>query len=416
MKKTVFTLLLLPLLILAGCSKDNNPTLVDVALTVSLPANEVPEPVTPGTKASAGDPAVGFDVVFTNTATQSQTKVKTDAQGVAKAKVEEGIYNVAVSGTYEANGKETLYQYNLTSQSIMMPIEGSGVVLPPVIPEIATVSGGWVIKEVYNSGCRTDAGKAYMYDQYITLYNNSNEVLYADSLIIAMSSKFTNDNMDQSYLGNLLPGKVVPDLLIQVPGTGKQHPVQPGKCLVVANQGLNHTEASGGSSKADLSKADFEWYDDHALDVDVPEVPNMINLYGYSKTINTFSVQSNRAYFILRPTGDITAFMNSLKTTIVLPSGTSKEMYPIPTEMIIDGVQLAPNGSALNNPSLPSSVDAGYTYVGANAGESGSYSGLCVSRKVKEKAADGRYILQDTNNSSNDFRPNQELSPYAVKE
>lgn len=413
MKKFVFTLLLLPLLILAGCSKDNNPTLVDVSVQVNLPGDDT-SIIEPNTKATTGDPAVGFDVVFTNTATQSQTKVQTDAQGVAKAKVEEGIYNVAVSGTYQANGKETIYQSNLTSQSIMLPTEGSGVVLPPVIPEIATVSGGWVIKEVYNSGTRTEAGKAYSYDQYITLYNNSDQVLYADSLIIAMSSKFTNDNMDQSYLGKFLPGKVVPDLLIQVPGTGKQHPVQPGKCFVVANQGFNHIPQGG---KADMSKADFEWFDDgNRFDVDTPEVPNMNNLYGYSATINSFSVQSNRAYFILRPTGDITAFMNSLKTSVIYPSGTSKEMYPIPAEMIIDGVQLAPNGSALNNPSLPSAVDAGYTYVGANAGESGSYSGLCISRKVKEKTADGRYILQDTNNSTNDFLPNKELSPYEVKE
>ena len=168
--------------------------------------------------------------------------------------------------------------------------------------------------------------------------------------------------------------------------------------------------------KVDLTQADFEWYDDHRLDVDVPEVPNMINLYGYSATINQLSVQSNRAYFILRPTGDITAWMNSLKTSIVYPSGTSKEMYPIPAEQIIDGVQLAPKGSVLNNPSLPSAVDVGYTYVGENDGDSGSRLGLVASRKVKEKTTQGRIVLQDTNNSTLDFLPNQEPSPYSVKE
>ena len=91
-------------------------------------------------------------------------------------------------------------------------------------------------------------------------------------------------------------------------------------------------------------------------------------------------------------------------------------MYPIPAEQIIDGVQLAPKGSVLNNPSLPSAVDVGYTYVGENDGDSGSRLGLVASRKVKEKTSQGRIVLQDTNNSTLDFLPNQKPSPYSVKE
>ena len=413
MKKTLFALLVASLLIIAGCSKDN-VNLVEVSLTVNLPGDEPIEQ--PQTMATAGDPAVGFDVTFINTATQAETKVQTDAQGVAKAEVEEGVYNVSVYGTVEKNGKETIYQYNLNNQSIVAPVEGSGatgVTLPAIIPELAQVSGGWVIKEVYTSGTRTQAGKAYWGDQYIALYNNSNQVLYADSLVIGMSSKFTNDNTDQEYLSQYLPDKVVPDLLFQIPGSGKDHPVQPGECFILANQGLDHTKLA--NSKADMSKADFEWVDEGtSLDVDVPEVPNAVTVYGYSLTINIFSVQSNRAYFIFRPTEK--NWIEQLKTTIVYPSGMSEEMYPVPSKDIIDGVQLCPKGSVLNSPSLPSSVDTGYSYVGENEGDSGSYLGLCVSRKIKEKTADGRYILQDTNNSSNDFLPNQEPSPYEVKE
>src|SRR5699024_9614809 len=143
-------------------------------------------------------------------------------------------------------------------------------------------------------------------------------------------------------------------------------------------------------------------------------VPNAVTVYGYSLTINIFSVQSNRAYFIFRPTEK--NWIEQLKTTIVYPSGMSEEIYPVPSKDIIDGVQLCPKGSVMNSPSLPSSVDTGYSYVGENEGDSGSYLGLCVSRKIKEKTADGRYILQDTNNSSNDFLPNQEPCPYEVKE
>ena len=407
MKRSVFSLLLASIWLLAGCSKDS-VELVDVTLKVTLPADEI---ITPQTL--SGDPAVGFDVTFTNTSSLDETKVQTDAQGIAKAQLEQGVYSISVYGTYKANGKEMIYQSNVTSQSISLPTEGNSITLPEVTPELATVSGGWVIKEIYFSGTRTQANKAYYGDQYITLYNNSDQVLYADGLCISQTAQYTTGTSEQTYYSQFLPGAVLADLILQVPGTGKQYPVQPGECFVVANQGLDHTKLA--NSKADMSKADFEWVDEGtSLDVDVPEVPNAVIVYGYSLTINIFSVQSNRAYFIFRPTEK--NWIEQLKTTIVYPSGMSEEMYPVPSKDIIDGVQLCPKGSVLNSPSLPSSVDTGYSYVGENEGDSGSYLGLCVSRKIKEKTADGRYILQDTNNSSNDFLPNQEPSPYEVKE
>lgn len=418
MKKTFLALIAAVLLAVMACSKDDNVTLVPVSVQVNLPGDDTPI-YNPDTKATVGEPAVGFDVTFTNTSTQTATTVQTDASGIAKANLEEGVYNVTVYGVQLVNGKENIYQYNLVNQSVLTPAAGgtsTTLALPSVILELASVSGGWVIKEVYNSGCRTAEGKSYYADQYICVYNNSDKVLYADSLVLGMSSKFTNDNQNQAYIGQYLPDGVMADLLLQVPGNGREHPVQPGQCFVVANQGLNHIEATNNGSKADMSRADFEWYDDNRLDVDVPEVPNMIKLYGYSASINILSTQSNRAYFILRPTGDIDQWMNSLKTNVVTPSGASKEMYMVRSSEIIDGMQMAPKGSALNNPSLPSAVDVGFTYVGVNDGDSGGFLGLVATRRVKEKTSEGRIILQDTNNSTNDFLPNQDPNPYSVKE
>lgn len=426
MKRTLFSIVLAACLIagLAGCSKDKKVTLVDVSVQVTLPQTEVTEPETAATAAAAysssGVTAAGFDVTFTNTISQDKVTVQTDAQGVATARVEEGIYNISVYGVYQSAGGDVIYQSAMNNQTVTAPAQGSpatGVKLPDIKAEVATISGGWVIKEIYAGGCKytlEEGGKekSYWADQYITLYNNSDKVLYADSLIIGMSAKYTSGKTEQAYYTS---DPVVADMLIQVPGTGKEHPVQPGGCLVVANQGLNHITATNGGSKADMSQADFEWYDDTALDVDVPEVPNMINLYGYSLTINMFSTQSNRSYFILRPTGDINAFMESIKTQVTMPSGTSKQVYAVPASMIIDGVQVA-NKGALNYLAIPSSVDNGFTYWGETVGASGAWTGKCVTRRVKEKTSAGRYILQDTNNSTNDFSANQDPYPYGVKE
>lgn len=420
MKKTLFSIMLICVVALAGCSKDKKVTLVDVSLQVTLPDTEVTEPVTAATAASDNVTAGGFDVTFTNTISQDKVTVQTDAQGVATAKVEEGIYNISVYGVYQSAGGDVIYQSTMNNQTIMAPADGNQqtvVKLPDVKAEVAVISGGWVIKEIYAGGCKyalEEGGKekSYWADQYITLYNNSDKVLYADSLIIGMSAKYTSGKTEQTYY---TADPVVADMLIQVPGTGKEHPVQPGGCLVIANQGLNHITATNGASKADMSRADFEWYDDTPLDVDVPEVPNMINLYGYSMTINMFSTQSNRSYFILRPTGDINAFMESIKTQVTMPSGTSRELYAVPSDMIIDGVQVA-NKGALNFLAIPSFIDNGFTYWGETTGASGAYTGKCVTRRVKEKTASGRYILRDTNNSTNDFSPNQDPYPYGVKE
>jgi hypothetical protein len=51
-------------------------------------------------------------------------------------------------------------------------------------------------------------------------------------------------------------------------------------------------------------------------------------------------------------------------------------------------------------------LDAGYAYTEATA-----YDGRLVRRKVASTTADGRKILQDTNNSANDFESTDQLTP-----
>src|SRR5699024_1989933 len=83
--------------------------------------------------------------------------------------------------------------------------------------------------------------------------------------------------------------------------------------------------------------------------------------------------------FLYRTDGDAEAFLESDKVTVIMSSGTSKEMFAIPSNTIIDGVQCAfKNG--LKFSSVSSSVYLGFTYVGEVEGDSGSYSGLVVTR------------------------------------
>ena len=70
-------------------------------------------------------------------------------------------------------------------------------------------------------------------------------------------------------------------------------------------------------------------------------------------------------------------------------------------DAILDGVELLTNSGAFNMKRVPGFIDAGGTSVDA------TYCGKTVSRKVIGTRADGTPILQDTNNSTDDFQVNE---------
>jgi hypothetical protein len=78
---------------------------------------------------------------------------------------------------------------------------------------------------------------------------------------------------------------------------------------------------------------------------------------------------------------------------------------------IIDGVDFikykAQTGPDINTKRLPASIDASYTNVSTPSGNIGER----LFRKTLSVTADGRKVLQDTNNSQNDFICNDNINP-----
>lgn len=337
------------------------------------------------------------DVViqWENITNKTSGEVKTDNDGQATVKVEYGNYNFYASKKADAvfyQGRMDNFAVSQETVSIKVNVSAS------------YVSTTWVIKEVYFSGCKTPADKNYYKDQYIEIYNNSNETLYADGLIFC---KTYDNTMTDNYWGRYKEkNEVVPYFIFQVPGSGKEHAVAPGKSIILADQGLNH-QMDNPNSPVDMSKADFEWYDEHKLDVDVPEVPNLIKHYSGSLSISMLHTRGYEGYYILQiPVAETQAFLDAHPATTVMPSGKSITSYTIPAKYIIDAVQCAePEG--YTSTVFPTLLDAGYTCCDA------AFIGKCVQRKF-EKEENGRAILQDTNNSTNDFTPNATPSPRVV--
>jgi uncharacterized lipoprotein YehR (DUF1307 family) len=290
--------------------------------------------------------------------------------------------------------------------------------------------GDWVIKQVYYAGSHRTNGATYR-DQFIECYNNSGKTLYADSLYFAEITGVITSGSSYNVLGNGqmdwskavgMPSDVNANndyvyarAVLMIPGTGKQYPVLPGKSIVVAQTAINHKSPFTGtdgktvsvvdpSLTVDLSSADFEAYYAPFLakplssDVDTP-APNL-EVISYFGTDMIFDNPGRYSYILFKADAktkvkDLPQYPYPTKST---PSSTATKYYQIPINLILDAVEVQSNLPDDRNPKkLNASLDAGFTFVPA-----GSYTSQSIIRKT-EKTVDGRIVLKDTNNSTEDF-------------
>ena len=398
--KTFPFFILLPLfavgLLLSACKLDQVP-FTSAKVTLVLPDNLL----------SVGKN--GYTITLTNVATGRTVSVVTDDTGIATLTVEEGVYNVSATGTKTIT---TTVGSGSTQQNYTQTVEVRGLLEKTSVlgketalsltMQIAQKGNGFLLQEIYFTGSTTPANGSYYQDQYFEIYNNSDSVLYADGLSIVESAHLTSNSITEftSY-----SDAFIVQALYTIPGTGTTYPVQPGQSIVIASLGINHKTANA-NSPVDLSKADFEWYDG-GKDVDVPEVPNMIRNFSYSNTIWVLHTRGYRGYALLKSPGNYSDFLAQNTISVLTSSGSSVTRIKIPNSLILDGVDLGAPG-AIGSKSLSSSIDLSYTYCTA------AYSGKSVRRKVLSWK-NGRAILQDTNNSADDFIPDATPLPWKVE-
>lgn len=350
-----------------------------------------------------------YIIKLTNIATGRIQVDTTGVDGEIQLKSEEGVYNLEVTGQKTLT---TIVNNGTTQEVFTQKVDIRGLLEKALVignqielnvkMQIAQKGNGFIIQEVYYTGSTTPANGNYYQDQYIRIFNNSDSVLYADGLSILESNHLNSSSITEyaDYPNDLIVGAVY-----TIPGDGKTYPLAPGKSIVIASLGIDHKTANA-NSPADLSKADFEWYDG-GKDVDVPEVTNMIRNFCYSNTIWLFHVKGSHSYAIFKAKGNYTDFINQNTVLIPTASGTSVARVKVPNNLILDGVELGSAGN-IESKSLSSSIDVSFTYC------DGSYIGKSVRRKVL-KWENGRAYLQDTNNSAKDFIPNATPKPWAVE-
>lgn len=424
MKKTLlFSITFLLGLLIQSCSNNDDEALKPVNLEIKLKYDETFNSL--ATKNST--------VVLVNNETGNKYTAQSDANGTALfSQILPGIYSVSATKvmlsaefteTFGYTPAEAEINFNGTETSLAVNAETA----PKEITMKTARVGEFVIKQIYYGGSDTKKGAVFR-DQFIEIYNNSNEVQYADGLLIAQlygtnvttvfAYTLPTGQFDWSKSADMTLGDeantdyVYASNVFRIPGDGTKYPVQPGKSIVIAQNAVNHkanyTDNSGKvvsivnpELTVDLSGADFESFlgtylgDLYQFDIQNPAVPDLEIAYWANGNNDMILDPSGRqAIAIFNMNAAELASLKSYKN----PKGDKNLYLQIPHKALTDGVELTKDlGSGFVPKKLPAQVDGGNTYL-----TSGSYSSKSVIRKTKTTIG-GRIILQDTNNSTNDF-------------
>lgn len=268
-----------------------------------------------------------------------------------------------------------------------------------------------VFGEIYFAGSLNAAGTNGLYDTYFTIYNNTDEVQYADGIAIVESKLLNTDDNVIITEANQRENNFTVHTVYVIPGSGRDVAIAPGESIKIVDQAIDWTAQVPGA--LNHTDADFEWYDESTSasvkDTDNPDVQNLDKWYSYSPTIWIASNQCNRSYALVRFPEGMTAeqFLAGYDGTYkYISSVTQKEMtgtkcYLVNYDWIIDGVNLCPTESWIQG-ALSTSVDASYAAITEKKSDKNRFGKKFV-RKVAGVSAGGNTVLMDTNDSAKDF-------------
>lgn len=385
MKKYI---LIISLCILCACNDTFSPNYNDYSLTVKL--------LIPSAAVEEIDSMPPLTVHITNKHKDYTLSTESDNNGfVTFPKLEAGIYTLGISETFEGEIINTTL--NGYAELTVNENKNDSLQMTHVFTQVA--GGGFIIREYYYGGTLTPAGNTYLDDQYVEIYNNGPDTLYADSVVLVELESYATSPDYWSYMHE--DSFVVKTIWGPPTITGHDFPVAPGKGYIMARDPMNHKSDPNGNpnSPVDLGNADFDMWSDKMpnADIDFP-APNLIpHLWVYKGTDMVFHLQGGSAIAIVKIPGDIDEYINQNLITQANPNTSSKYFCKIANTYTLDAVEATWRDDRKTNKRIPSSLDAGITYL-----EEGAKLGLCVRRKVKY-SINGRIIYQDTNNSTEDF-------------
>lgn len=296
-----------------------------------------------------------------------------------------GIYTITLSSEKSQDGFTYNYSGNLVNVDLVTNNKQVTVNLG------ASKSGALVMKEVYYCGSKTPTGGSYFRDQFYEIYNNSETVQNVKGLCIAILNPLTATANLPVWPGTDAANFVYASTIWQVP-KNTDYFLNPGESIIIAQMADDHKKANlNPTSPVNLLSAEFETFvNTTSLIQDNPAI-NMFMAFWPSPTPQWLTTVFGGAFVIYFPTQTIDP------NNFVSPVGSTTKNYKIPIEEVVDALELVGNANQVQLKRMPAVLDAGAATVG------GTYLSVSVARKVKETKGDGRVILYDTNNSTEDF-------------
>lgn len=343
-------------------------------------------------------PEEKIQVQLTNTTTGTVYTTLCSDTGKAFFDVEYGFYNATAQ--YKTQSDFRIHLFNGRTESISLLPGTQQTVVP--LNLIHTETNPLIIKEIYYAGCKGNKGVNYTKDQYITLYNNSNETIWLDSLCIGLIAPIGNTVsswMQQSTM-ELIP---VHTMVWQFPGTGKQHALLPGTETTIATNAVDHT---GGDyqhvNSVNLSKVNWAFWDQSLSERHdiTPGVTPLRPIWQDQKVVMYTLALSGPAlilFYIKDLPAEIFAANPANSQSEPGNTNSTKRYLMIPREWVLDCIDCVENADKTGNKRAPAALDNGVAFI-----TGGRYPGKSLIRK-QESVTDGQIIYQDTNNSSKDM-------------
>lgn len=434
MKKLVYFIAICASLLVFSCKDDDGDDLKFAVVNIQL---SYPDGVAP---------SEGVQVILKNSSGNSFTAL-TNASGVATIQLTYDVYEASVTDKRSADG--TYFVYNGTFGGIN--ISEAWIAETPVkVALTASKASQLIIKELYAAGCPKDDGSgSYAFDQYVILYNNSDQTANIENLCMGTVSPL-NSNVTSKYLVNgvlsYLSQGWVP-ATFGAPYFKTPVSIAPGQQIVVALSGaIDHTRTY--SKSVNLANSSYYVLYDNKVQLThskyvAPDASIPTSQYlGIQKWgLGSAWVISDMcpAFFIFTTKGSTPDVFGSSTTNFTDEEGTTSKK--LDTDWILDGVDVFRTGYD-NMKRFGDNVDAGSVLLTSQLGYSiyrnvdkeatealvenagklvYNYPyGTVVDGKNStdpsgidaeaSRAKGARIIYKDTNNSSNDFHQRRQAS------
>lgn len=394
-------LLLAPCSLLLASCIDYDDVTREVSVDIQL---VMPEEFTQGSDMA------GHTVTLTQLNGQNTLTATTDAQGVASFKgIIPDVYSVSTSWDItseeytQLTGDPIVNEGAVVSGNINSQLLTENQSTTPLrLATQLSINRSLVIGKIASSGCKDNNNKNYVADQYIELYNQSDKEIDVAGLYIGLvetGSKpaYTLEQLEEVFHSDVVLLKQV----FRIP-LDADLKVAPGGTVVLANCAIDHTV--NASKSHNLLTADFDVNDTRTKNayVNNPDVRDMELAYTYVASLPVMNlVQGGPTAVVIFRTDD-----NIADWDVAYNYGkTSGSQWKVmPKKYVIDAVEILKNsakGIDLATKRLYDDLDAGFTNIEAASG----YTGEIMYRKTSSRRGkDGHRILQDTNNSTADFK------------